>query len=146
MHGSAVDLAREVQRRATNDWAQAAVVVALAALWLCPLVVCGLALWDEGTPRAVVVGALGMVTGLFALLLPAGYYRSRPWERSGRVYEGLGVRWFKRWVPDGDRVAWHIRQALPDYRLIASRADLSSFERWTRRAEQAHLVMLAVGA
>src|SRR5262249_4348842 len=144
MADSPGDPASDVRPRAAISWVQAAVVVALAGLWLCPLVVVGLTLWWDGTPWARIGCALGIGGGLGFLLLPEGSYRPRAWERSGRVYLWLGVRWFKRWTPDGDWVAAQLRRALPDYRLIASRTDLSDFERRTRRAEQVHSVMLAV--
>jgi hypothetical protein len=108
---------------AANSWVQAAVVVALAGLWLSPLVVAGLTLWWDGAPWARIGYALGMGVGLGSLLLLQGTYWPRAWERSGRVYMWLGVRWFKRWTPDGDWVAAQLRRALLDYRPIARRTD-----------------------
>ena len=85
------------------------------------------AVWNDGRPFSMVGCAIGMSVSLLALFLPACYYRPRPFEQSGRIYESLGVRWFKRWTPDGDYVILHIRRSLPDYQVIPGRSGLSGF-------------------
>ena len=85
-----------------------------------------------------------MSVALLALFLPAGYYQPKPFELSGSFYEWLGVRWFKRWTPDGDYVVWHIRHFLPDYKVIPSHGGFGGFDARTRRSEQGHLMWMLV--
>lgn len=43
--------------------------------------------------------------------LPEGYYRCHPFERRGRLYEMLGVRYFRMLVPHGDVINWLVRRS-----------------------------------
>jgi glycosyl-4,4'-diaponeurosporenoate acyltransferase len=74
-------------------------------------------------------------------LIPDRYYDTKFFESSG-VYERLGIRFFKRLVPDGDYVNRIIRHSTPDYRLICSGYSLVRFEARTRLAERCHLAGL----
>jgi glycosyl-4,4'-diaponeurosporenoate acyltransferase len=49
---------------------------------------------------------LGSVT---PLRLPARYYAIRPFEKSGRVYDRIGVRWYRRLFR---RMLWSVKPAL----------------------------------
>jgi hypothetical protein len=138
--------ALEARRNAANTWVRAAVWVAIAAFWLCPMGLFLYAVWNDGKPFSLVECAACMSVALLALFLPAGYYRPRTFELSGRFYERLGVRWFKRWTPDGDYVVWHIRHFLPEYKVIPNRGCLGRWDVQTRRNEQGHLLWLLVTA
>jgi hypothetical protein len=126
--------------------AWAAVCVAIAAFWLCPMGLFLYALWNDGRPFSMVKCVACMSVAMLALFLPAGYYRPRQFELSGRFYERLGVRWFKRWTPDGDNVVRYIRHFLPEYRIILSRRHLGDLDVRTRKSEQGHLLWLLVTA
>ena len=133
-------------RNAANMLARAAACVAIAALWLCPIGLFLGALWNDGRPFSMVKSVAGMSVAMLALFLPAGYYRPKHFELSGRFYECLGVRWFKRWTPDGDHVVRYIRHFLPDYKVITGRCSLGGLDMRTRRSEQGHLLWLLVTA
>jgi hypothetical protein len=102
------------------------------------------ALWNDGQPFSMVICVAGMSVAMLALFLPAGYYRPRQFELSGRFYERLGVRSFKQWTPDGDYVVRYIRRSLPDYKVLSSRRSLGGLDVRTRRSEQGHLLWLVV--
>ena len=144
MSSTPIEIQLDVRRKSIDSWAQAAVVSIIGALWFLPLLMFWFAVWSDEQPFSMVGCTLCMCVGLLAMILPAGYYRPRSWEISGRVYEYLGVRLYKRWTPDGDFVVRKVRRFLPDYRVIGGRARLSGFEMVTRRAEQGHLIMLLV--
>jgi hypothetical protein len=51
-----------------------------------------------------------IVVGRFVLFrLPAGYYTLRQFEKSGRIYDRLGVRWYQRWFR---RFVWSVNLSL----------------------------------
>lgn len=77
-----------------------------------------------------------------ARLLPERYYRIRAFESGGRVYEWLGIRLFKRFVPDGDYVNRLVRRSDPGYRLVRDADSLVRFEARTRLAEKCHVAGL----
>jgi hypothetical protein len=68
---------------------------------------------------------------------PASYYALRPFERGGRIYDYLGVRWYRRLLR---RVLWSVKPALlraqPDARQTMIRA--------THDPEAGHLVIFVV--
>src|SRR5215510_9176428 len=54
--------------------------------------------------------AWAIVTGRFILFrLPSGYYTLRRFEKSGRIYDRLGVRWYQRWFR---RFVWSVNPRL----------------------------------
>jgi len=138
--------ALEARRNAANMVARVAVGAAIGLFWLCPMGLFLYALWKDGRPFSMVKCAAGMSMAVLALVLPAGYYRPRPFELSGRFYARLGVRWFKRWTPDGDHVVRYIRRFVPDYRILPGRGSLADLDLRTRRSEQGHLLWLLVSA
>jgi hypothetical protein len=78
--------------------------------------------------------------------LPPGYYRARPLERDGRIYEHLGVRVFKMAVRRGPLAILSPTLRLPKERTLSA---LRALEREMEIAEAAHLfvfVLVAVGA
>jgi Glycosyl-4,4'-diaponeurosporenoate acyltransferase len=77
--------------------------------------------------------------------LPAAYYRVHGFERSGRVYELLGVRWFRHIVPDGDFANRWRRRREPGHRVISNRAGAQAFLIRYLASERSHLVLLLAG-
>jgi hypothetical protein len=80
------------------------------------------------------------------LLLPKAYYRTRRFERGGRVYEKLGVRAFRMVMTNGDWINRRVRQAYPGYCVSAPRDRLETSLRNTLSAEKSHLVLAILGA
>ena len=77
--------------------------------------------------------------------LPASWYETRSFERSGRIYERLGVRLFRRLVPNGDWVnAWR-RRYDATFRVLRGYESALEFRRRTVIGEKGHLVLLAFG-
>ena len=144
MLGPNSDLALESRRKAANTRMHAVVTVAIVALWLCPIGLFWRHVWYDGRPFSMLRCALCMATGLLTIFLPASYYQPKSFEVSGRFYKRLGVRWVKRWVPDGDYVVWRIRHFVPAYKVISSRGGLSAFDARTRRSEAGHLIWMFV--
>ena len=79
---------------------------------------------------------------LFDRLLSERYYRVRGWESSGRVYERLGIRFFKRFVPNGDYINRIIRHSDKSYRVIRDAESTVRHGDMTRLAERCHLAAL----
>ena len=71
--------------------------------------------------------------------LPAGFYQCRPFERGGRIYEWLGVRYFRFVVPHGDGINWLVRRSQPGYRVVRDHQTMADYEARTIRAEAFHL-------
>lgn len=62
-----------------------------------------------------------VVLFLVPFLLPAGWFRSRAFER-GRLYPALGLRLFRYVATDGDWVLGRLRRRDPGYRIVRDRA------------------------
>jgi hypothetical protein len=77
--------------------------------------------------------------------VPASYYRVRGFERSGRFYELLGVRWFRHFVPDGDLSNRWRRRREPHFKMIRNRDAAQAFLPRNIASEQSHLVLLLAG-
>jgi hypothetical protein len=75
--------------------------------------------------------------------LPDRWHRLRPWERSGRVYEVLGVRAAKAALRRGPLAVFN-----PDLHLPAERtaAQLATLDERMREAEASHTMLLAATA
>lgn len=70
------------------------------------------------------------------------WFRPRRFETE-RLYERLGARLLKRYVPTGGELVMRwLRRRRPGFRLLdpASPESLRRFERWTRVAEAVHVV------
>jgi hypothetical protein len=77
--------------------------------------------------------------------LPRSWYRTRSFERNGRIYEYAGVHLFRRLVPNGDWVnAWRRRQD-PSFRAVRNHDHAMQLLRRTVIGEKSHLVMLCLG-
>lgn len=68
-----------------------------------------------------------------------------PIEESGRLYEALGIRYFRFVAPDGDLANRWQRRRDPAHRIIRNRHVAEDFEFRTRLSEKGHLVLLAMG-
>lgn len=99
---------------------------------------------DLFPPLPVFLGFLG--GGVAVWWLPASYYQIRAFERSGRLYELLGVRLFRWFVPDGDAANKWRRRREPSFRIIRNRRDALAFRPRTELSERGHLVLLALGS
>ena len=79
-----------------------------------------------------------------------GYYRPKGVERwrNGHIYELLGVRAYKRWLPTlGDRACQRTGiHAIRSFSRSSSdcRQQLEALERWTRRYEAVHVLSAVV--
>jgi hypothetical protein len=101
----------------------------------------------EAGPGAYLAGAAGgaLAAVVFAALRPsAGYYRLRPFEASGEFYSRLGVRFFRRFVPQGDYFNRMARRTVPDHRAVRSSADVPRAERFGRLNERVHVTLLVL--
>ena len=126
----------------------------MAGGWLGPLLLFWLYVWGPLRPfdypqdnlapsAATFTGALLLCVAVW--WLPAAYYRIRPFERDGRLYEALGVRWFRRFVPDGDLANRWRRRHHSSFRVIPNRQAAERFVRRTELSEKSHLVLLLMG-
>ena len=66
-------------------------------------------------------------------------------ERDGRLYERLGIRWFKRIATQGDYWNERRRRSDPSFRNVKDFNSAIEWEARTRSNEFLHLCSLAVG-
>lgn len=125
----------------------------MAGGWLGPLLMFWLYVWGPLRPFAYPAGDLlpGPPFTLAILVcaalwwVPSAYFRTHAFEQSGRVYDALGVRQFRRFVPDGDLANRWVRRRDPAFRIIRNRLSALSFIERTKSSERGHLVLLALG-
>lgn len=126
----------------------------MAGGWLGPLMMFWLYVWGPLRPFAYPSGDLLPEAWFWILVaasiglwwaLPRGYFRVFGFERSGRLYELLGVRVFRRFAPNGDFANRWERRRDPDFRMIRSRKTAAAFIVRTMQSERGHLVLLALG-
>jgi hypothetical protein len=127
----------------------------MAGGWLGPLLMFWLYVWGPLRPFHYPSGdllpplflCLALFTACIAVWwVPASYYDIRAFERSGRLYEAMGVRLFRWFVPDGDAANRLRRRREPAFRIIRNRRYAAAFVRRTELSERSHLVMLALGS
>ena len=127
----------------------------MAGGWLGPLLMFWLYVWGPLRPFRYPSGELlpplpilfvCFVLGVSVWWSPRSVYRLRAFEQSGRLYELLGVRFFRRFVPDGDAANRWRRRREPAFRMIRNRQDALEFVQRTEQSEKGHLVMLVLGA
>lgn len=126
----------------------------MAGGWIGPLLMFWLYVWGPLRPfhyppgdlaPSLPVFTVSFLLCLMAWWLPSSYYRVRSFEQSGRLYEALGVRLFRRFVPDGDFAnRWRRRQE-PTFRIISNRRAAAAFVQRTEVSEKSHLVLLLMG-
>jgi hypothetical protein len=79
---------------------------------------------------------IALVGQVIPVLMPSNYYRIRPFEKDGALYELIGIKWFKKLV------TWKPLTVLsPTIRLIRMRASLSTLEGEMKKAEAGHLIV-----
>ena len=79
--------------------------------------------------------AIMFASNVVPLRLPAQYYATRRFEKAGRVYDLLGVRWYRRALR---RVLWSVTPALLRSQPAARETMIES----TKDAETGHLFIL----
>lgn len=135
---------------AIRDWFNLAPATAMALVWLAPLVLFwGLVFGHLRPNRSPPIDRpptiheffLGGAASLFAGVLPRSYYATRNAARARRNYERLGVRFFKRFVVNGDLVNRWSRRHDVQPQLVLIRGDIAPFIDQTCRVERAHLVL-----
>jgi len=126
----------------------------MAGGWLGPLLMFWMYVWGPLRPFAYPSGELlpdsWFILLVFACIslwwvLPRSYFDIQSFERSGRVYEWVGVLYFRRLAPDGDYANRWERRKNPKYRWIRDQRSAAAFISRTEQSERGHLVLLALG-
>ncbi len=73
------------------------------------------------------------------------YFDLWDFERDGRFYERLGIRWFKRFATKGDYWNKRRRHSDPGFRNVKDFNSAIAWEARTRHNEFVHLCSLVVG-
>jgi hypothetical protein len=94
-------------------------------------------------PSAVVAGCLAAAAAYVALGTADRYFQLRPFEASGRIYERLGVRLFRRFVVGGDYFNRAAGCYDAQYRGVRSLTAARQAERLGRLSERLHVAGLA---
>ncbi len=136
------------------DGMSAIPLVLMSGGWLGPVFMFWMYAWGPLRPFAYPAGDFAPPVLVFVLALaicfglawvPAAYYRIAAFERSGRIYELLGIRLFRKIVPDGDLANRWRRRTEPAQKMIHHRAHAAAFVQRTEQSEKGHLVLLALG-
>jgi len=126
----------------------------MAGGWLGPLLMFWLYVWGPLRPFAYPPGNLlpgwwfcFLVVGCISLwwVLPTVYFEVQRFERTGRVYESLGVLLFRQFAPNGDLANRWERRKDPYFRVIRGRRSVADFLLRTEQSERGHLVLFALG-
>ena len=80
------------------------------------------------------------------LLAPSGWYKTQPFEASGKIYRYLGVSIFRRFVTNGDLVNRAVASRYPNYRVFRFSELRDALSRQCFQSERSHLVALVAGA
>ena len=121
------------------------IIVLSCAACLTPIELFLMEIWGRHGFFSLLFLAGPLAAGYFvAGRLPERYYRIKTFESSGRVYERLGVRFFKRFVPNGDYINRVMRRYEPGYRVVRCEGSLVEFEARTRLAERCHVAGLLI--
>ena len=132
---------------------EGAPIAVMSALFLTPLVIFWLRVWGPLRPFDVaevpapsLVALIASVAVCFtAARPPASYFAVRGFERDGRLYRAIGVRHFRKVVPNGDWMNRSRRRHDRGYRLIGSHADAVNWLPKTEASERSHLVLMLAG-
>lgn len=73
--------------------------------------------------------------------LPNTWFNVLGWEATGKIYEWLGVRWFKQFMIGGDLHNRRIRRQIGGYRAFAASATLEEFKQQSIVSEKVHVIM-----
>lgn len=109
-----------------------------------------LVIWSSGTfgfrtpsfaflANWLVMSGVAITGQAIHLSFGRNYYQIRPFERNGRIYECLGVRFFKRVVRSGPLSIFS-----PTLRLAGQRVALKDLEFEMRKAETGHCLIFLV--
>ena len=90
-----------------------------------------------GVNWVLMMWAIMFASNVVPLRLPAQYYVARRFEKGGRVYDRVGVRWYRRALR---RVLWSVTPAL----LRSQSAARETMIERTKDAETGHLFILLV--
>ena len=132
---------------------EGAPIAVMSALFLTPLALFWLRVWGPlrpfdvaavPSPSAIAV-CVAVAVCLAAARPPASYFRVRGFERDGRLYRAVGVRLFRKVVPNGDWMNRARRRQDRDFRLIGSKADAAGWLPKTNASEKSHLAFMLLG-
>ena len=87
-----------------------------------------------------------LVLGASVLLLPSGWYKTQPFEASGKIYKYLGITGFRQLVTNGDLINRAVRSWHPNYRVFQYTELRIALRRQCFQSERSHLVAFAAGA
>ena len=132
---------------------EAAPIAVMSAFFLTPVLMFWLRVWGPLRPfdvAAVPMPSLlafcaGVVRCALAAWVPASYFSVRRFERDGRCYRAIGVRQFRKVVPNGDWMNRARRRQDRGFRLIRSRVDAAEWLPRTEASEKGHLVLMLAG-
>jgi hypothetical protein len=124
---------------------QVGIILVITVIWIAPLVWFNFQLVRHGRPLLTVAYVASALLSVSVVWLPEAYFQPRPFERSGRIYERLGIRFFRRFMLQGDYYNRALRGNDPAHRVITGRASAKRYDAQTRAAERAHLINLIVG-
>lgn len=120
--------------------------IGIAVLWLVPVsLVAVVASHEKHTWLGATWSYSWLILYALSLLawrLPSGWFYPREWEVRGRIYEALGVRWYKQFMLGGDRHNRRVRRRLENYRIYADSRTTRRLANETRVSERVHIIML----
>ncbi len=126
-----------------SDSYQAAVIIISCAFSFTPIELLIMEIWPRlGFLSLLFFFAPLCVGTITAKHIPDSYFDIKRFEADGRVYELLGIRFFKRVVPKGPYINQLIRRFDPVYRIVRNKHSMIEFEAHTILAERCHLVSL----
>ncbi len=82
--------------------------------------------------------------GPIAMFWSRRYYRTKRFEANGTLYERLGIRFFQRFVSDGDYVNRIARRNDAGYKVISDDDSILRVEAGTRWSECLHVAWLVL--
>ena len=93
-----------------------AMIIVNFAISITPIELFMLEVWPRHGFFSLLLFVAPLIAGcVFVQLLPERYYRIKSCESSGRIYERLGIRFFKRFTPNGDYINRVIRRSDSGY-------------------------------
>jgi len=120
-----------------------AIIVISCAFCFTPIELFILEIWPyQGFLSLLLVFGPLCVTPTAFKHVPDSYFDIKRFEADGRVYELLGIRFFKRVVPNGLYINQLARRFDPVYRVVRNKQSMIEFEAQTILAERCHLVSL----
>ena len=135
-----------MKQRVVHYAAHAVFAALVFVFWTLPMILFCVAVWRKGRFALTAGFLLCAGASFFVLRLPARYYRPKSFESDGRVYELLGVRFYKRWMMNGDYMNRLTRRFVPGYRIVSGADSLRKFEAQARRHEKGHLLWFIITA